>query len=95
MEKNLDLLFIRIRMVREQFDYRASVNVDVLLIEPLDVSSKGSEDYGLREYYAYAGSIRIESVPGDHYTRIDSKSEIVDIVNSFLGPRKTDEMISH
>lgn len=94
MEKNLDSLFNRIRMVmREQFNYRASANIDVLLIKPLDVSSKVSEDYGLREYCA--GSIRIESVPGDHYTLIDSKSEIVDIVNSFLGPRKTDEMNSH
>lgn len=90
MEKNLISLFNRLRMVlKEEFNYKASANIKVLLIKPIEVSSKISEDYGLRDYCD--SNIRIESVPGDHYTLIESKAEIVHIVNSFLSETETEE----
>lgn len=80
VKKNIELLFNQLRMfMNEDFNFTISENVKVALIKPSDISSKISNDYGIREYCR--GEIRIVSVQGDHCTIIES-CDVLDIINS-------------
>lgn len=82
VRKNFESLFNRLRMiVSEHFDFIISKNIDVTLIKPSNILSKISHDYGLREYCT--GEIRIESVPEDYSTVLESPF-ILDVMNSLL-----------
>jgi fatty acid synthase, animal type len=78
LEKNLESLHNRLRMViNENFNFNISEKTKTLLIKPAQVSLKLKEDYGLSEYIK--GDIKIETVPGDHYSVIE-RSEIMEII---------------
>ncbi len=77
---NFDSLFTRLKMVvHEDFHCQISENVTVVLIKPSNTLSIIGQDYGLGEYCR--GGIRIETVPEDYSTVIESR-DIVDIIES-------------
>lgn len=81
VERNFEALFHRLKMVaNEDFGCTISEYVSVTLIKPSNILSKISQDYGLREYCK--GAIRIETVPADYSTILESP-DIVDIIESF------------
>lgn len=80
VENNFKSLFNRLKMVvNNDFKFNISDKVDVTLIRPGHVSAKIGQDYGLREYCK--GDIRIETIPDDHSTVLESH-DVLDIIES-------------
>lgn len=79
---NFESLFNRLRMVvNDDFNFNISDKVDVTLIRPGHALPNIGEDYGLREHCK--GEIRIETIPDDHSTVLESH-DILGIIESLL-----------